>query len=79
MNQNLEELKASLVKDMVKIPFSKSEIFVNQVLSLKEKRQLVKVIEMCLEGADQIDELEKKKRKEREKKEGPNGNVFYLG
>lgn len=41
---------------MVKIPFSKSEIFTNSVLTFKEKRQLVKVIEMCLEGTDNMDE-----------------------
>ena len=39
-------------KEMVKIPFSKSEIFVNKVLSFQEKRQLVKTIEICLEGTD---------------------------
>ena len=41
---------------MVKIPFSKSEIFTNSVLTFKEKRQLVKVIEMCLEGTDNMDD-----------------------
>jgi Rab proteins geranylgeranyltransferase component A len=44
-NENLED-------EMIKIPFSKSEIFVNKILTLKEKRQLVKTIEMCLLGAD---------------------------
>ena len=44
--------------DMVKIPFSKSEIFVNQVLTFKEKRLLVKAIEMCLEGTDNLDKFE---------------------
>ena len=42
----------TVIKDMVKIPFSKSEIFTNTILTFKEKRQLVKAIEMCLEGAD---------------------------
>ena len=41
-----------LSKSMVKIPFSKSEIFTNPFLSFKEKRQLVKTIEMCLMGTD---------------------------
>jgi len=45
-----------LEAEMVKIPFSKSEIFMNSVLTFKEKRQLVKVIEMCLEGTDNMDE-----------------------
>ena len=47
---------ARLQDEMVKIPFSKSEIFTNNVLTFKEKRQLVKVIEMCLEGTDNMDE-----------------------
>lgn len=47
---------ASLQDQLVKIPFSKSEIFTNNVLTFKEKRQLVKVIEMCLEGTDNMDE-----------------------
>lgn len=47
-NPGANELKT----DMVKIPFSKSEIFMSQVLSFKEKRQLVKTIEMCLLGTD---------------------------
>lgn len=38
----------------VEIPFSKSEIFVSQSLSLKEKRQLVRVIGFCLQGYDLI-------------------------
>jgi len=37
-----------------KIPFSKSEIFSSELLSFKEKRQLVKVIEACLSGYDKI-------------------------
>lgn len=45
--------------DMVKIPFSKSEIFMNKVLTLKEKRLLVKVIEMCLQGTDKHEQLKK--------------------
>jgi RAB protein geranylgeranyltransferase component A len=44
---------------MIKIPFSKSEIFVNKILTFKEKRQLVKTIEMCLLGADQIEQGKK--------------------
>jgi RAB protein geranylgeranyltransferase component A len=36
----------------VVIPFSKSEIFMSDSLSLKEKRQLVKVIGFCLNGYD---------------------------
>jgi len=55
---------------MVKIPFSKSEVFVNKVLTFKEKRQLTKVIEMCLEGTDKMDDLNKltaKKESEEEK------------
>ena len=44
-----------LSEAMVKIPFSKSEIFTNTVLTLKEKRQLVKVIEICLQGADKVE------------------------
>ena len=50
--------------DMVKIPFSKSEIFVNQVLTFKEKRLLVKAIEMCLEGTDNLDKIETEKDQE---------------
>jgi RAB protein geranylgeranyltransferase component A len=38
----------------VEIPFSKSEIFVSQSLSFKEKRQLVRVIGFCLQGYDVI-------------------------
>jgi RAB protein geranylgeranyltransferase component A len=38
----------------VRIPFSKSEIFLNKHLSLKEKRQLVKVIELVLKGYDKL-------------------------
>lgn len=38
----------------MEIPFSKSEIFVSQSLSLKEKRQLVRVIGFCLQGYDLI-------------------------
>lgn len=49
---------ASLADDMVKIPFSKSEIFVNKVLTFKEKRQLVKVIEYCLFGSDRLKQME---------------------
>ena len=49
---------------MVKIPFSKSEIFVNQVLTFKEKRLLVKAIEMCLEGTDNLDKFEMEKDEE---------------
>ena len=45
--------------DFVKIPFSKSEIFTNTVLSFKEKRQLVKIIEYCLKAAD-MDESTRK-------------------
>lgn len=41
-----------LANSMVKIPFSKSDIFTSTVLSFKEKRQLVKTIEMCLMGTD---------------------------
>ena len=47
-----------LADSMVKIPFSKSEIFTNQVLTLKEKRQLVKAIEMCLTGTDLEEKLQ---------------------
>lgn len=47
---------ARLQEEMVKIPFSKSEIFTNNVLTFKEKRQLVKVIEMCLEGTDNMED-----------------------
>jgi RAB protein geranylgeranyltransferase component A len=44
---------------MVRIPFSKSEIFLSNKLSLKEKRQLFKVIEMCLDANDRhIDAME---------------------
>ena len=46
------------MEDLVKIPFSKSEIFMNQVLSFKENRQLVKAIEICLQGTDQFEKLE---------------------
>lgn len=42
----------------VRIPFSKSEIFLNQHLTLKEKRQLVKVIELCLRGYDKLSQKE---------------------
>ena len=61
--KSLEELKNSVPNDMVKIPFSKSEIFTNTVLSFKEKRQLVKAIEMCLEGTDKMDKEEEGSKK----------------
>ena len=38
----------------VQIPFSKSEISFNTFLSFKEKRQLVRVIELCLSGYDKL-------------------------
>ena len=41
-------------KDFVRIPFSKSEIFRNNVLSLFEKRQLLRVIQFCLSGYDKL-------------------------
>jgi RAB protein geranylgeranyltransferase component A len=41
-----------------KIPFSKSEVFGSSLLSFKEKRQLVKVIEACLAGYDKISQIE---------------------
>jgi RAB protein geranylgeranyltransferase component A len=56
---------ASLSESLIKIPFSKSEIFTNTVLSFKEKRQLVKVIEMCLTGTD----LEEKRQLEAKQEE----------
>ena len=62
-DKDIDTLKASLVNDMVKIPFSKSEIFINTVLSFKEKRQLVKAIEMCLDGTDKMDEAEEATKK----------------
>jgi len=61
---DVEQLRSNLVKDMVKIPFSKSEIFVNKVLSFKEKRQLVKAIEMCLEGTDKMDQYNEEQSNE---------------
>lgn len=58
-NENtLESLQQQLCEHMVKLPFSKSEIFVSTVLTFKEKRQLVKAIEMCLEGTDKMKEME---------------------
>lgn len=42
-----------------KIPFSKSEIFTNQSLSLKEKRALVKLISISLHCHDLYSEEEK--------------------
>ena len=42
----------------VRIPFSKSEIFANGNLSLKEKRQLVRVIQFCLSGYDKLSNQE---------------------
>lgn len=55
-----------LIDNMVKIPFSKSEIFVNKVLTFKEKRQLVKTIEMCLLGSDQLDAEEESTKKKKQ-------------
>lgn len=40
------------------IPFSKGEIFMSESLSLREKRQLVKVIGLCLNGYDTLSETE---------------------
>ena len=72
---------------MVKIPFSKSEIFTNNVLTFKEKRQLVKVIEMCLEGTDNMedeqldfhsdDDEEEKEAARRQKKKSQNSTHVY--
>ena len=70
---------------MVKIPFSKSEIFTNKVLTFKEKRQLVKVIEMCLEGTDNMDEEdflsdydeEEQEAAKRKKKKSVNSTHVY--
>ena len=42
----------------MRIPFSKTEIFINQHLTLKEKRQLVRVIEFCLSGYDKLSDKE---------------------
>lgn len=44
--------EARVKEEMVKIPFSKSDIFTNTVLTLYEKRQLVKFIEICLQASD---------------------------
>ena len=52
---------------MVKIPFSKSEIFVNKVLTFKEKRQLVKVIEYCLFGSDKLKEMQESSKSGKKK------------
>lgn len=74
---------------MVKIPFSKSEIFTNNVLTFKEKRQLVKVIEMCLEGTDNMedeqqqqdfhsdDDEEEREAARRQKKKSQNSTHVY--
>lgn len=35
---------------MVKIPYSKSDIFTSEFLSFPEKRQLVKIIEVCMKS-----------------------------
>ena len=45
-------------QNFVKIPFSKSEIFQNEHLSFKEKRQLVRVIQFCLSGYDKLSNKE---------------------
>ena len=37
-NQDIQKLRDNIVEHMVKIPFSKSEIFINKVLTFKEKR-----------------------------------------
>ena len=58
---------------MVKLPFSKAEIFVSTVLTFKEKRQLVKAIEMCLEGTDKMKEMEEQS----EKKKSMNSTHIY--
>ena len=70
-DEDFDKRQARLDKDMVKIPFSKAEIFTSTVLSFKEKRQLVKVIEMCLQATDQLaagqvneDDEEESKEKE---------------
>ena len=49
---------SSEYKTFVRIPFSKSEIFKNGNLSLKEKRQLVRVIQFCLSGYDKLSNKE---------------------
>lgn len=76
-----------LQQEMVKIPFSKSEIFTNNVLTFKEKRQLVKVIEMCLEGTDNMDDEqhdfhsdddeEEKEAARQQKKKSQNSTHIY--
>jgi len=44
--------------DFLSIPFSKSEIFSNTNLSFKEKRQLVRIIQICLSGYDKLSNKE---------------------
>ena len=39
-----------LAKEMVKIPYSKSDIFTSEFLTFAEKRQLVKIIEVCMKS-----------------------------
>ena len=46
-----------------KIPFSKSEVFSSSLLTFKEKRQLVKVIDACIAGYDKIAQMEKTQAK----------------
>lgn len=40
--------------NFIQIPFSKSEVFSNSSLSLLEKNQLVRVIEICIKGYDML-------------------------
>ena len=58
--QNVSDNFFYSVKDkvFVRIPFSKSEIFQNENLSFKEKRQLVRVIQFCLSGYDKLSNKE---------------------
>lgn len=70
---------------MVKLPFSKAEIFTSELLSFKEKRQLVKVIEMCLQATDKLaenytmdaDEEEVKEQEAQIKKVSQNSTHVY--
>jgi RAB protein geranylgeranyltransferase component A len=54
--QNVTENYVMLDQEFIKIPFSKSEVFSNKQLNFKEKRQLVRVIEVCIKGYDMLED-----------------------
>lgn len=55
---NISNNFINLDGDFLKIPFSKSEVFMNKHLSLKDKRNLVKILNLCLHFNDHFSQEE---------------------